>query len=144
MAIKEVDPISRLKHSVLFVVLGHFGVVIWHLLLLVKVQPNTPPVAIAALFGMNLVPVAALVLFARGFCRLAGSMVLAPLGIALVIGAYTHFASDGTDNVLRMPPGDWRLQFQISAMLLVLLDALGCWLAVKMLRTHYPAARVNA
>lgn len=138
MAREEADSISRLMPSVVFVVLGHFGVVIWHLLLLVKVQPTTPRVAVVSLIGINLVPVAALVAFARGFRRLAGSMVLAPLGVALIIGAYTHFVSNGTDNVLRMPPGDWRLQFQVSAMFLVLLEALGCWLAVKMLRTHSP------
>jgi hypothetical protein len=139
MAKEYIDFTSGLRRSVLFVVLGHFGVVIWHLLLLVKVQPTTPRVAVVALIGINLLPVAALVAFAERFPRLAGSMILAPLGIALVVGTYTHLVNDGADNVFQMPPGDLRLQFQISAVLLTPLEAAGCWLALRMLRIQRPA-----
>jgi hypothetical protein len=41
-----------------FVVVGHFAVVIWHLLLLVKVQPSTPRIALILLVTINMVPVA--------------------------------------------------------------------------------------
>lgn len=139
MAKEDIDFTSGLTRSVSFVVLGHFGVVIWHLLLLVKVQPTTPRVAILALIGINLLPVAALVAFAKGFARLAGSMILAPLGLALIVGTYTHFVNDGADNVFRMPPGNLRLQFQISAVLLTVLEAVACWLALRMLRIRRPA-----
>jgi hypothetical protein len=61
-------------------------------------------------------------------------MILAPLGIALIVGTYAYFVNDGADNVFRMPPGDLRLQFQISAVLLTLLEAVACWLALRMLR----------
>jgi hypothetical protein len=54
-----------------------------------------------------------------------------PLAIALVIGTYSHFLSPGTDNILRMPSGDLRLSFQISAILLVFLEALGCWVGIR-------------
>jgi hypothetical protein len=79
----------------------------------------------------NLFPVAGLVALAKGFRKLAGSLIILPLAIALVIGTYAHFLSRGTDNILRMPSGDLTLSFQISAVLLVLLEALGCWVGIR-------------
>src|SRR5271166_257536 len=73
------------------------------------------------------------IVFAKGFAKLAASMIVIPLGIAMVIGSYTHFLSAGSDNVLRMPASDLTLPFQISAMLLTLLEALGCWVGFRML-----------
>jgi hypothetical protein len=113
-------------------VLGHFAVVIWHLLLLVKVQPTTPRIALLLLILINLLPVSALVAFAKGHHKLAGGLIVLPFGVALAIGSYTHFLSAGTDNVFQMPPGELRLPFQVSAVLLAVLEALGCWIGVRM------------
>ena len=113
------------------IVLGNLIVVIWHLLLLVKVQPNTPRLFPPLLILFNLFPVAGLVALAKGFRKLAGSMIVLPLAIALVIGTYAHFLSPGTDNIFHMPSGDLRLPFQISAILLALLEALGCWVGIR-------------
>jgi hypothetical protein len=112
-------------------VLGHFIAVVWHLLLVLKVQPGFPRFAPPLLILINLVPVAGLVMLAKGLFRLAGSLITVPLAIALVIGIYAHFLSPGTDNILRLPPGDLRLPFQISAVLLVLLEALGCCVGLR-------------
>lgn len=111
--------------------LGHFAVVLWHLVLLLKVQPGIPGFAPPLLILINLIPVAGLVAFARGFPKLAGGMITVPLAIALVIGAYAHFLSPGSDNIFHMPPGALRLPFQASAVLLLILEALGCWIGVR-------------
>jgi hypothetical protein len=122
-------------------VVGHLIAVIWHLLLVVKVQPGFPRLVPPLLILVNLVPVAGLVAFAKGFSKLAGSMIVVPLAIGLVAGVNAHFLSLGTDNVFRMPPGDLRLQFQISAVLLVLLEALGCYAGLRVfLRTSVQRA----
>jgi hypothetical protein len=113
-----------------FVTFGHFAAVIWHLLLLVEVQPGTPRIALLLLILINLLPVAALVAFAKGRYKLAGGLIVVPLGVALAIGGYTHFLSAGTDNVLQMPPGELRLPFQVSAVLLAVLEVLGCWIGL--------------
>ena len=113
------------------IVLGHFVAVIWHLLLLVKVQPSTPRFFPPLLILFNLFPIAGLVALAKGLRKLAGSMITLPLAIALVIGTYAHFLSPGTDNILCMPSGDLRLSFRISALLLVVLEALGCWIGIR-------------
>lgn len=48
-----------------------------------------------------------------------------------MIGLYEHFLGPGTDNVLHMPPSELSLPFQVRAVLLVLLEALGCWVGFR-------------
>jgi hypothetical protein len=57
------------------IVLGHFVAVIWHLFLLVRVQPSTPTVFPPLLILFNLFSVAGLVALAKGFRKLAGRMI---------------------------------------------------------------------
>ena len=111
---------------------AHFAVIIWHLTLLVKVQPDFPRNGIVALILINLVTVAGLVAFAKGLPKSGAIMIVIPLGVALFIGTYTHFLSAGSDNVLRMPATGLTLAFQASAALLTVLEALGCWVGVRM------------
>ena len=118
------------------VVAMHFMVVLWHLVVLIRVQPSFPMLGGLALVLINLLPIAGVVAFAKGANKLAATLVVIPLSVALVIGGYTHFLSSGSDNVLRMPPHGLTLEMQISASLLAVLEALGCWLGVKMLTRH--------
>jgi len=119
------------------IVVGNFLAIIWHLLLLVEVQPSTPNFLPPLLLAVNLFPIAGILAFTRGFPKLAAGMIIVPLGVALVIGSYSHFFSPGADNVFRMPLGPLRLTFQVSAMLLVILEGLGCWFGFRML-TYVP------
>ena len=100
--------------------------------LLVKVQPNTPRIALLLLVVINLIPVTALVVFARGHNGLAGALIVVPFGVALAVGSYTHFLSVATDNMFRMPPDELRLPFQVSAVLLAVLETAGCWIGLRM------------
>ena len=70
-------------------------------------------------------------------------MITIPLAIALVIGLNAHFLASGADNVLRMPPGEWRLPFQISAVLLVCLEALGCCIGLRALTVRREKLRAT-
>ena len=106
MVQEKTNFISKPLSAATPVVLGHFAVVIWHLLLLVKVQPTTPRIALLLLILINLLPASALVAFAKGHHKLPGGLIILPFGVALAIGSYTHFLSAGTDNVFQMPPGD--------------------------------------
>jgi hypothetical protein len=113
------------------IVIGHFVAVVWHLLFVLKVQPGFPRFAPPLLILVNLIPVVGLVALAKRLFRLAGSLISLPLAIALLIDIYAHFLSPGTDNIFRLPPGELNLPFQISAVLLVLLEAIGCWIGVR-------------
>jgi hypothetical protein len=53
-------------------------------------------------------------------------------GAVLVIGAYEHFISSGPDNFFEMVAGAWTRSFRASAALLILVEALGCWMGVRM------------
>ncbi len=99
--------------------------------MLLKLQPGTSGFALVFLILVNLIPVVAMVAFQKGHPKLAGAMIFVPLGVALIIGIYAHYLSAGADNVLRMPPGEWRSSFQLSAILLSVLEALGCWIGFR-------------
>jgi len=114
------------------VVGAHFLLVLWHLLLLLTVEPNTPRLLPPILILINLLPLAGLLAYAKGFSKSAAILIALPLAVGLAIGGYSHFLSPGTDNVFRMPPGEFRLSFQVSALLLVILEASGCWIALRM------------
>jgi hypothetical protein len=139
----ESDFFRKLLPVATFVVVGHFAVVIWHLLLLLKVQPTTPWFAAALLVVANLLPVAGLVAFAKGRYYLAAGLIVVPLSVALVIGGYTHFLTAGSDNVFWMPPGGLRLPFQVSAVLLAVLELLGCFVGLRMLAASRAQYRVS-
>ena len=49
------------------VVIAHYLVVLWHVALPVKVQPGFPGLAIVLLLLINLLPVAGLFAFTKGF-----------------------------------------------------------------------------
>lgn len=92
---------------------------------------STPELLPPLLILFNLVPLGGLLALREGYLKSAGGMITVPLAIALVVGSGAHFLSSGTDNVFRMSPGEWRLSFQISATLLMCLEALGCWIGLR-------------
>ena len=77
----------------------------------------------------NLVPVVGVVVLAKRYPKPAAILTTVPVAVTFIIGIYAHFLSPGTDNVLHMRPGELRLAFQFSAVLLVLLEGLdeGAW-----------------
>ena len=115
------------------IALGHFIVILVHLWLVVRIQPSFPRSAIPGLILVNLLPVAGALALGMGYRKLAALLIGIPLLIGFLIGTYSHFLSSGTDNVLRMAAGELTLPFQMSAVLLVLLEALGFWVGVRTL-----------
>ena len=60
------------------IVVGHFIAVVWHLLLVLKVQSGFSRFAATVLILVNLIPTAGVVALAKGFLKLAGSMITVP------------------------------------------------------------------
>jgi hypothetical protein len=83
---------------------------------------------------VNLLPAIALILLWTNRPKTAGGLLLLFFVIPFAIGSYEHFLGPGPDNVFRMVPGEWTLPFQASAVLLVLLELLGCWTSFQILR----------
>jgi len=118
-----------------FVVLAHAGVVFWHLVLVAKITPGlTDHQMLAATTAINLVPAVALVLLWAHFFRLGGFLLFLPLVVGLVIGGKEHFVTPGPLNVFYMATTPWALPFRVTAVLLLVLEVSGCWIAIQAFR----------
>jgi hypothetical protein len=84
----------------------------------------------------NLIPVVAVILLWAHFPKV-GAWLLLFLAVPLAIGGYSHFLSPGSDNIFRMAPGALTLAFRVSAVLLLVLEILSCWVAVQILRDEF-------
>jgi len=126
---------KRTARYATFVVLAHAAVVFWHLVLVAKITPGlTELQVLAATTAINLVPAIALVLLWAHSPRLGGLLLLLPLAVGLVIGGEEHFVTPGPLNVFHMAPTPWVLPFQVTAVLLLVLEVLGCWIATQAVR----------
>ena len=115
-----------------FVVLAHTGAVFWHLVLVAKITPGlTDHQVLAATIAINLVPTVALVLLWAHFLRVGGILLFLPLAVGLVIGGTEHFVTPGPLNVFYMATTPWVLPFRVTAVLLAVLEVLGCWIGIQ-------------
>jgi hypothetical protein len=59
---------------------------------------------------------------------------------AFLFGIWNHFLLPGSDNVAHMPPGVWQQLFQVTAVLLTILQAagtgIGLWCLSEAIRAH--------
>ena len=116
------------------VVLVHAVVVFWHLELLARRGALLKVDHVPLLAGLaNVIPVLALISLWAHFPKL-GAWLLLFLAVPLAIGGYSHFLSPGSDNIFRMASGEFTFAFRISAVLLFVLEFLGCWFSVQILR----------
>jgi hypothetical protein len=123
--------------------LGHFVVILCHLWLVVRMQPDFPKSAIPALILVNLLPVVGALALKKGYRKSAAILIAAPLAVGFLIGTYAHFLSAGSDNVFRMAAGEFTLPFQVSAVLLVLLESLGMWVGVRTRESYFAIAAAS-
>lgn len=79
-------------------------------------------------------PVLAAILLWTRLRDVGAWLLLVSMAGAFVFGVYYHFIDPSPDNVAMIPSGDWKLPFQITAVLLVVLEALACWLGMGNLR----------
>lgn len=118
-----------------FVVVAHSAAVFWHLVLVTKITPGlTDNQVLAATAAITLVPAVALVLLWADFPRLGGVLLFLPLAVGLGIGGDEHFLAPGPLNVFYVAATRWALQFRVTAVLLLVLEVLGCWIAIQAFR----------
>jgi hypothetical protein len=101
------------------VVLAHAAVVVWHLQILARLNPSlTREQALLFAVLANLVPLTTLALLWANIRKLGAWVLLGFLVIPLAIAA----------------AGEWSLVYQVSAVLLVILEILGGWVSIRILR----------
>jgi hypothetical protein len=112
--------------------LANFALVLWHLEALGARHPEMARAPLLLLGGgvaaVSLVLAALLWSRGRG---LAAWMLAVFFAATASIGLYEHFLKPGPDNVLTMVGGPASPPFQASATLLVLVEALGCAIALR-------------
>lgn len=126
--------VRKLFRYATLVVLVHAVVVFWHLELLARREAVLKVDHVPLFAGLaNVIPVLALISLWAHFPKL-GAWLLLFLAVPLAIGGYSHFLSNGSDNVFRMAGGEFTFAFRISAVLLFVLEFLGCWFSIQILR----------
>jgi hypothetical protein len=131
---------KRLYWSAALIVLAHAVIVYWHLVLLARFGAAITPDQVPLLTILaNLIPLIAVILMWAHFPRVGTSLLLF-LAVPLAIGGYSHFLSPGSDNVFRMAPSELTVAFRVSAVLLLILESLGCWLSIQILRASSMSA----
>ena len=78
-----------------------------------------------------LAPLLAGVMLLSRLRRTGGWLLAAAMAGALVFGVYKHFIGAGEDNAFTMAHSGSSMQFQITAVLLAILEAVGCWAGIR-------------
>jgi len=66
-----------------------------------------------------------------------GLLLAAALASSLVFGVWYHFVAVSPDHVSHLPAtaaGGWEVLFQVTAILLVPTNAVGCWAGLRLLK----------
>lgn len=79
---------------------------------------------------ISLAPLVALLLIQQKSLSGGAILLFASMLGALLFGLYYHFILEGVDHVSHIPPGSWRIVFHVTAVLLVVTEAMGCWVGV--------------
>lgn len=82
-----------------------------------------------------LAPIIAAILLWTSLHRIGGWLLLGSMLAAILFGIYNHFAVIGPDHVSQVSFTDWGWLFQITAVLTLIVDGIGCWLGIEALRT---------
>ena len=73
--------------------------------------------------------------------RFGAELLALTMGGALVFGLVNHFIIESVDHVSQVTHPTWRLPFQGSAVLLLVLEAAGVWIAGMALLAKQPRRR---
>jgi hypothetical protein len=79
--------------------------------------------------------VSMLLLWTRLWRAGAALLFLSMLG-SLIFGLVNHFVIASPDHVQHLSAGTWRLPFQMTAVLLAVIEILGCWIGARALRAR--------
>lgn len=125
-------------------VIAHAVIAVWHLFVLAKIPPGlTGQQVVSAAVAINVVPLVGLVLLWMHYPRLASVLIFFPLAVGFSAGGFEHFLSNGPDNAFRMAATEWTLPFTTSAVLLAVLEVVGCGLCIRLFGKARPVQFQN-
>lgn len=80
-------------------------------------------------------PIIAAILLWTQFYRIGSWLLLSSIAGALLFGIYNHFIVISPDHVSQVSFEGWGLLFQVTAILILIVDGFGCWISVWALKT---------
>jgi hypothetical protein len=115
------------------VIIAHALAFIWHLFVVSKIPPGLPSQQILFVaIAVNATPVIGLIFLLRRDDRLAAVLIFLPMAFVFAIGAREHFLNFGPSSVFGASDPEWAWSFRASAILLIILEILGCWVGVRL------------
>ncbi len=106
------------------------------------------PVALSLLQSLfigivvSLIPIIAVILLWMHFDRIGIWLLLGSMAGSLLFGIYNHFIVMSPDHVSQISFAGWGILFQVTAILIVITDGLGCWMSIWALKTSQQPQRV--
>jgi hypothetical protein len=82
-----------------------------------------------------LAPIIAAILLWTQFYPIGSWLLLSSIAGSLLFGIYNHFIVISPDHVSQVSSTGWGLLFQVTAILILIVDGLGCWIGIWALKT---------
>jgi hypothetical protein len=117
------------------ILLTHGLVLLFHEIAHRDLQVILPPYKYVYAYAVIVfAPLVATLLFWTEWRRAGAWLFLLSMAGSLLFGAYHHFVLISDDHVCYAPEGGWLSVFRTTAVLLAVLEAVGCWFGVWALR----------
>ncbi|MEH2465375.1 hypothetical protein [Nostoc sp.] len=81
------------------------------------------------------IPMIAAVLLWTQFYRIGSWLLLSSIAASLLFGIYNHLLVISPDHLSQVSFAGWGLLFQITAILILIVDGFGCWIGIWALKT---------
>lgn len=82
-------------------------------------------------FVLWLIPIIAAVLLWTPFYRVGGWLLLSSMVAAILFGVYNLLIAMSPDHVSQVSFVGWGLLFQLTAILTLIVDGIGCWIGYR-------------
>ncbi|QLE44981.1 hypothetical protein FD723_30680 [Nostoc sp. C052] len=82
-----------------------------------------------------LTPIIAAVLLWTQFYHLGSWLLVSSIAGSLLFGIYNHFIVISPDHVSQVAFAGWGILFQITAIVILIVDGFGCWIGIWALKT---------
>ena len=89
-----------------------------------------------------LIPLVAVVLLWTQFYRLGSWLLLGSIGSSFFFGLYNHFIVISPDHVSQVSFVGWGMLFQITGVLILIIDGLGSLITIQVLKTLQQSKKV--
>ncbi len=101
-----------------------------HQRLAIEISPSEKVFVVLVIL---IAPLVAGVLLLLKAYRVGAWVLVVSMAGALIFGIDKHFITPGPDHALGLPYSAWALVFQVTAVLLVVTEAVGCWAGIQVL-----------